>query len=795
MKRLLIILFLTINFISYSQEKFEYKYNPRSGKFDLVRPLADSTTAGVVSALPTSGGSTKYLNGLNQWVTVSAGNISDSTGILKFLNGIIVAQFHKENGKFYSENILPDNTDSILRYDGVILTTKISAAQYTEGDTSILGIDNYSGIGVGGRSRFGPGVSGNSYSGAGIEGISGIGVGVRAISNDVAISATNYSDNNPCVRLYAQSNAYINCINADGIQLSISNFGDIYSQGKYYRGSLSIADSVCPTKAEIKTLIASNDNHFLTANDTFSRTKVITRKAADSLYTHFPSLVGKTNFLLTNNGSSTNWSDSIGLNKLKIVGNPANNYPSMVEFRRNFGGVTTGHGSVGYLGSQEMNISVNMDYSLNTHVPYDITKPAIWQFMYNGPSDAFGYQYCSAGHANMDGFWKTVFKVDPILNAGEAVTQGCRVYCQEINMLDGNYTSSAITLKELAQKFYVLGPKTMFIPNTRIGYVSSDLSTTVLQIEDTTRNTFVLFTNQDNNTNYNYLRFLKRKVSSYNLGAGTRCYEFDANTIAQFGTRATSSVSGGGFSNIEYYWKTTNSSFVTADRMVLNEDGKLGIGTLVPTNILSLGGQVNQTIWCERNTTTNTGGNNLTIQAGGATSGATDKDGGMLVLSPGMSTGMAKASTRLQRLTRASSTSTSDNTLTDAHIVPSEVHITSESSVNLFEIALPAGSMAGGFITFQICATDGTDFQVHSGHVNYAAVNKGGVYSTQIVDEATTDDANASSTGTTTDTWAITSGSNKITISVTIACSSIVANDIRLYYTIHNGSRQSITQL
>lgn len=66
---------------------------------------------------------------------------------------------------------------------------------------------------------------------------------------------------------------------------------------------------------------------------------------------------------------------------------------------------------------------------------------------------------------------------------------------------------------------------------------------------------------------------------------------------------------------------------------------KLGILTTSPTYDLSFGGNVAREIWMERHTTTNTAGNNLTVQAGGSTSGSTNKNGGNLLLQPGISTG------------------------------------------------------------------------------------------------------------------------------------------------------------
>lgn len=57
-----------------------------------------------------------------------------------------------------------------------------------------------------------------------------------------------------------------------------------------------------------------------------------------------------------------------------------------------------------------------------------------------------------------------------------------------------------------------------------------------------------------------------------------------------------------------------------------------------------------------RNTTSNTTGNNMTVQASGVTAAATNKSGGTLILRPGLSTGSATALVQIQVPTPASST-------------------------------------------------------------------------------------------------------------------------------------------
>ncbi|MGH1376096.1 MAG: tail fiber domain-containing protein [Alphaproteobacteria bacterium] len=67
--------------------------------------------------------------------------------------------------------------------------------------------------------------------------------------------------------------------------------------------------------------------------------------------------------------------------------------------------------------------------------------------------------------------------------------------------------------------------------------------------------------------------------------------------------------------------------------------GNVGIGTNSPTYNLSFDGNSAQTIAMEAHTTSDTAGNDFTIQAGGATLGASNKDGGSLILSAGAATG------------------------------------------------------------------------------------------------------------------------------------------------------------
>lgn len=101
---------------------------------------------------------------------------------------------------------------------------------------------------------------------------------------------------------------------------------------------------------------------------------------------------------------------------------------------------------------------------------------------------------------------------------------------------------------------------------------------------------------------------------------------------------------------VDFITKTSNT-----ERIRITSSGNIGIGNVAsPTNILSIEGNSARTIWLERNTTSNTAGNSLTIQSGGATSGATNKGGGDLYLSSGIATGLGSSNLYLQTTTAGS---------------------------------------------------------------------------------------------------------------------------------------------
>lgn len=115
------------------------------------------------------------------------------------------------------------------------------------------------------------------------------------------------------------------------------------------------------------------------------------------------------------------------------------------------------------------------------------------------------------------------------------------------------------------------------------------------------------------------------------------------------------------YQGLEFY-----TGGITSDklRLLITDSGNVGIGTTSPTNLLSLGGTAERTIWMERNTTAAAAGQGLTLSSGGAIAGTADLAGGDLTLKSGISTGTGTSALHFFTAT-AGSTGTADNTPTE----------------------------------------------------------------------------------------------------------------------------------
>lgn len=92
-----------------------------------------------------------------------------------------------------------------------------------------------------------------------------------------------------------------------------------------------------------------------------------------------------------------------------------------------------------------------------------------------------------------------------------------------------------------------------------------------------------------------------------------------------------------------------------------SNNARIGIGTTSPLYAISFNGLFAQTIGIHRHPTANTAGNILTVRSGDATTGATNKNGGDLMLQGGISTGSGTSNVLLQAYPGIAA-STTDNT-------------------------------------------------------------------------------------------------------------------------------------
>lgn len=322
-----------------------------------------------------------------------------------------------------------------------------------------------------------------------------------------------------------------------------------------------------------------------------SNQSILARQSINSIQSG--NLISKGKFLLESsvNGDPYNSILSVDLNsgKMTIDGDVRFNDPPLIEFVRHQGNIEVGRGQVGYLGSSEFNMTVNMDYTDQSHKYFDPTKNAIWTYLGN-VSNEFGIQWTKAGHPNDDTMWttygKVIWKVAVLPNgSGEAVESGSKIYTQQIEFIDGNYISPSALLSLQSTVFHMNGMDNVQMPKLNVG--TGTLPTGAIANFEFTGDTYIQFSNTTNGANYNHIRYIKNKTGSYNLGNGTKIVENDINGgVGVYGVRATSTVISN-FSNIEYYWNTTNGFGASADRMVLTDNGDLKIlsGKLILSTI------------------------------------------------------------------------------------------------------------------------------------------------------------------------------------------------------------------
>lgn len=128
--------------------------------------------------------------------------------------------------------------------------------------------------------------------------------------------------------------------------------------------------------------------------------------------------------------------------------------------------------------------------------------------------------------------------------------------------------------------------------------------------------------------------------------------------------------------------------------------------------------------------------------------------------------------------------------------------LTAASATNFVQVKIPTSAGVSGVCTYEIFASDGTDFQSRSGALYFSAVNKAGTETClpfradggTTVDNTT--DGVAASSGTLTNTFTcITTPTNGIGLSAT-AASSLTETTLDIYYqcNITSGTAEVLPQ-
>lgn len=227
-------------------------------------------------------------------------------------------------------------------------------------------------------------------------------------------------------------------------------------------------------------------------------------------------------------------------------------------------------------------------------------------------------------------------------------------------------------------------------------------------------------------------------------------------------------------------------------RMYLTDGGNLGLKTASSTvvNDLGIGGGTARVIGMERNSTANTAGAQLTITSAGATSAATDKAAGALVLKTGIGTGNALPGALTLTGDAMSETSgTTDHAQVRRLSINHKV-LTDNSAITIENAVLAAGTGIGVIIDYAIEVRDGTDMQIETGSVYVSGVNKAGAFTMTITE---VNSQQAVSSGTLATTWAVSSA-NPAAVSVNANSSLTPSTGYpRISYSVQNLTQQALT--
>lgn len=269
-----------------------------------------------------------------------------------------------------------------------------------------------------------------------------------------------------------------------------------------------------------------------------------------------------------------------------VLGDSTSGKPNSLIFSNPYGQTnsTSLKYSVGPSGTEEFNIWVNAYYdSTGTHRVFDATKYANW-IAFN--PNYFLMQSQGIGYAWNDNTGSKVSWRFDNLTLGNQI-KGSRLTVNEFDIRD--YTTSTYQNNDGRGALFRVSSATLNISGTQalrtpdsIQVFHGSLADTgpILGLSKTGATTQFLMRNDENNTFTNLISLNKRRGASYGITQGDRMGAISFNTLNEFGTVANANtISAGTFRLGDFYWNTTNAAAATAERMRLEAEGSLLIGT------------------------------------------------------------------------------------------------------------------------------------------------------------------------------------------------------------------------
>lgn len=266
------------------------------------------------------------------------------------------------------------------------------------------------------------------------------------------------------------------------------------------------------------------------------------------------------------------------------LGDTTSNEPTRIEFGNPYGGATGNatRFSIGWDGSEEFNMGWNFDYRGQVHNVFNTAKFASWT-AWN--SDYFVMQGQGIGKVWNGSGSKVLYRIDFLKSGNDYL--GSKFTVNEFDLRDRTTTSYqnndgyGAQFRVATATLNIGGVAAIRTPDSVQHFLGSLADAGVmLGLQKASANTIYLMRNDDASTNTNAIKMYKRRGGSYGITQGDRMGYLDWNSLYEYGVVANANtISAGAFRLGDFYWNTTNAAAATAERMRLEAEGSLLIGT------------------------------------------------------------------------------------------------------------------------------------------------------------------------------------------------------------------------